>query len=1059
MFVLGWLLALTSVAFGQIYDTRFDGVSWDHANWRLTTTELDQGHYQSRMSVANGYIGINVAAVGPFFELDEPVGGDVLNGWPLFQRRQTFATVGGFWDSQPRTNASNYPWLDQYGWDTAISGVPHWAGIVLDLGDSNYLDASTDSSTISDFSSTLDMKNGLMNWAFTWSPSDRNSFNISYQMFAHKLSVNQGFVMLNITAVEDTNATIANVLNGDCAVRTTPGENGADGRLLYTSVSPNGVQNVSAYIFADMTVNGTQFNSPRQFFLERPYVGSNESSIASGVSVQLEAGRTATVTKYVGIASSDAYQRPRMVARNAALIAHRTGYQTSLAAHAAEWARLLPPTSVDDFTDPENGTLPDDPYVVEDAILAVANPYYILQNTISLNSTSGAPEMLINSHSISVGGLGSDSYAGQVFWDAETWMQPGLVATFPYAAKGISNYRLARFPQAQANIQTAYQSSKGDRNFSDAGAIYSWTSGRYGNCTATGPCWDYEYHINGDIAHAFTNYWLASGDTDFFRNELFPVHDAIATMYSEVLQKNGSRWALTNVTDPDEFANHVNNGAFTQALISNTLDNSNYFRSLFNQTPNDTWSSQADNILIGRDEDANVLLEYTGMNGSIEVKQADVVLVTYPLSYTGNDYDANGSLADLNYYASKQSPDGPAMTYSIFSIVANQVSTSGCPAYTYQQYSTQPYTRGPWFQLSEQLIDDFSVTGFHPAFPFLTGHGGANQVVLFGYLGLRFIPTSTSLHISPALPPQIPYIRYRTFHFHGWPISSFSNQTHTTLSRNSSLTPGEGAIPNATFADTPITVVVGNPGSSETQEFSLSQDSSITVPNRMTNFVRTVADNIAQCQSVTSPDPFIPGQFPIAAVDGAASTKWQPELANQTASITVEVPRGYKVLSMDFDWAQAPPYNYSVRFHNQTDEEGIVAASGNVSISKPYDPQRVNTIVPVGANTTDMVMNGGQGGRGGDVYTSRYATLSIWGSWANGSIGRMNMSGDGASVAEWAIVVEDPPSGMPEGANASSGPVRSKRTDGGFGGNERDMLSLMRRYKREWSRRKNGMLH
>jgi hypothetical protein len=75
------------------------------------------------------------------------------------------------------------------------------------------------------------------------------------------------------------------------------------------------------------------------------------------------------------------------------------------------------------------------------------------------------------------------------------------------------------------------------------------------------------------------------------------------------------------------------------------------------------------------------------------------------------------------------------MTYAIFSIVANEVSPSGCSSYTYQQYSEQPYARAPWFQFSEQLLDDYTANGgTHPAYPFLTGHGGANQVVLFGYL-------------------------------------------------------------------------------------------------------------------------------------------------------------------------------------------------------------------------------------------------------------------------------------------------------------------------------------
>lgn len=105
-----------AAADSDVYETRFDGVSWDNANWQLTTTTLDQGHYQSRASVANGYHGINVASLGPFFEQDSEVDGDVIVGWPLFNRRQTFATIAGFYDYQrysngPFSNGTNFEWL------------------------------------------------------------------------------------------------------------------------------------------------------------------------------------------------------------------------------------------------------------------------------------------------------------------------------------------------------------------------------------------------------------------------------------------------------------------------------------------------------------------------------------------------------------------------------------------------------------------------------------------------------------------------------------------------------------------------------------------------------------------------------------------------------------------------------------------------------------------------------------------------------------------------------------------------------------------------------------
>ena len=49
----------------SIYNTRFENVTWDQSSWTISTTKLDQGRYQSRLSIANGYLGINVAAVCP----------------------------------------------------------------------------------------------------------------------------------------------------------------------------------------------------------------------------------------------------------------------------------------------------------------------------------------------------------------------------------------------------------------------------------------------------------------------------------------------------------------------------------------------------------------------------------------------------------------------------------------------------------------------------------------------------------------------------------------------------------------------------------------------------------------------------------------------------------------------------------------------------------------------------------------------------------------------------------------------------------------------------------
>ena len=385
-------------------------------------------------------------------------------------------------------------------------------------------------------------------------------------------------------------------------------------------------------------------------------------------------------------------------------------------------------------------------------------------------------------------------------------MAPGLVVAHPQAAKQIANYRVVKFPQAQANVREAFTSSQNQTNFSPNGAVYPWTSSRYGNCTGVGPCFDYEYHINGDIGLAIYNQYAVTGDTEYFQSELYPIYEAIAQFYADLVTYNETSglYDLYNATDPDEYANFQTNVGYTMALMKTHIDNANMFRRRLGMSPNSTWANISSLINVPVDESADIILEYATMNNTVSVKQADVVLVDDFLDYP-NPY----SLSDLDYYANKQSLNGPGMTYGVFSIVANEISPSGCSSYTYDLYGSQPYTRGPWFQFSEQLIDDYTANGgTHPAYPFLTGIGGAHRVAVFGYLGLRLLVDS--FNVDPNLPPQIPQLDYRTVYWQGWPINATSNQTHTTLTRLS--TPLANA--NSTFANTSIPVTIGISGSS-----------------------------------------------------------------------------------------------------------------------------------------------------------------------------------------------------------------------------------------------------
>lgn len=466
----------------------------------------------------------------------------------------------------------------------------------------------------------------------------------------------------------------------------------------------------------------------------------------------------------------------------------------------------------------------------------------------------------------------------------------------------------------------------------------------------------------------------------------------------------------------DEYANHVDNPGFTMALIETHLNRTNTFRSNFELDLNDAAANQSSKIEVPVLEEANLILEYATMNGSISVKQADVVLVDDFLSYP-NPY----SLSDLDYYAGKQSPNGPGMTYGVFSIVANAFSPSGCSAYTYDVYASHPYIRAPWFQYSEQLLDDYTANGgTHPAYPFLTGSGGANRVAIFGYLGLRL--QMESLNIDPSLPPQISHLDYRTFYWQGHAINATSNATHTSISR----IPGN-SLPNANqaFANSPIPISIGSNTTDIVHQLSASGDI-VTVENRAIGTIKTWAGNLAQCLPATSPDDFEPGQFPFAANDGAVSTKWQPIAANVSSSVTIDLGEeaaGQRVAGFRFDWAQAPPRGYAVAFSNTSTEDGAsnVTESDSVEISNLYNAESVSLITPYSSNTTNVTVDG-------DVYSGRYVTLTIWGNQATGD------DGVGATVAEFAVIAEGGDTGNSTGGGSGAGNGGGSSGGGGDGG-------------------------
>lgn len=336
------------------------------------------------------------------------------------------------------------------------------------------------------------------------------------------------------------------------------------------------------------------------------------------------------------------------------------------------------------------------------------------------------------------------------------------------------------------------------------------------------------------------------------------------------------------------------------------------------------------------------------------------------------------------------------MTYSIFAINANELSPSGCSAYTYTQNGFEPYLRAPWYQFSEQVNDDPDTNGnTKPAFPFLTGHGGANQVIPFGYLGIR--TTQPQLYIDPSLPPQIPFVKVRTFYYAGATFTATMNSTHTNLTRLAT-SPSIKVVDIS--ANTTVGIVVaGQDASSPGSNYTLAINETITVHNRLYWQKVTSQGNINQCLPVTTDSRFAQGQFPFAAIDGATATRWQP-ISNSTASITVNMSTTTPQLlsRIHFEWGLRPARSAVVYLGNSTN--GIANTANEVEISingiepdKPFDAEKARNstdeVMPVQGNVTTFSVVGGR-------WTGDYVRLVVEGCWEE--------DGDGATVGEFELI-------------------------------------------------------
>ncbi len=330
-------------------------------------------------------------------------------------------------------------------------------------------------------------------------------------------------------------------------------------------------------------------------------------------------------------------------------------------------------------------------------------------------------------------GLSGLGYNGHVFWDTELWMYPAILVLHPEMGKSLVEYRFQRLAAAKQNAF----------NHGYKGAMFPWESA--GTGVEETPVWalsgPFEHHITACVGIAAWNYYCVTQDKDWLREKGYPILKETAMFWASRVERNGpGKFDIKNVVASDEWAENVDNDAFTNAAAKAVLQDATEAATLLGIKPDADWMNVANNIPILKMNDG-VTKEHATYAGE-GIKQGDVNLLSYPLKEIT---DPKQIRKDLEYYETRVPNEGtPAMTQAVFTLLYSRLG-DGAKAWHFFQDGYLPNLNPPFRVIAE------TKGGTNPYFA--TGAGGMLQSALMGFGGLE-ITSKGIIQIKTALPPH-----------------------------------------------------------------------------------------------------------------------------------------------------------------------------------------------------------------------------------------------------------------------------------------------------------------
>ena len=166
--------------------------------------------------------------------------------------------------------------------------------------------------------------------------------------------------------------------------------------------------------------------------------------------------------------------------------------------------------------------------------------------------------------------------------------------------------------------------------------MFPWESSYTGLETSPGERYGKaQIHITGDIAFAAKQFWRSSKDFNWLRDIGYPLVFQTAGYWASRVEYDvaNDRYVINDVMPPDEYHYPVNNSVYTNVVAKMNLLFAKEVAGILGKEVPKEWLKIAEKLTIPFDGKNNYHPEYEGYTLDKEVKQADAILIGYPLMY------------------------------------------------------------------------------------------------------------------------------------------------------------------------------------------------------------------------------------------------------------------------------------------------------------------------------------------------------------------------------------------------------------------------------------------